>query len=149
MPPKNLTQAATEVINLFNAPPNNFNYNDLLKKMDHRVALERVLHPDLVSGIGNVHGYLNLHMFDRNPKLLNAATIGPPFPPPYPPYTDLLTQIPAVAAEVNAKHGQVTGTGKYVDDNGQSGGLITFTLSFVRESVNEEWSLFSSSATLM
>jgi hypothetical protein len=136
-----LKDAATALIKDFNTPPGN-DYVPLLKKMEYNVVLKRVLFSDQVSGIGNVYGYLTFHMLGRNPKLVNSNNIAPP----YLPYTDPLTQIPTDAQK--ATSGQVTGTGRYVDDNGASNTAISFTLSFVRKTINDDWSLISSFESL-
>jgi hypothetical protein len=141
-----LIDAATALIKALNVPGNN--YVPLLKLMEYNVVLKRVRFSDAVSGIGNVHGYLDFHMFDRKPKLVNANA-NAPFPP-NPAYTDALTQTPTDAQ--NATTGQVTGAGKYVDDNDASITPINFTLNFVRKSTNppdNNWSLISSFATLI
>jgi hypothetical protein len=135
--PANLTAAANLVITLFNAAavaaPD---YSALLRKMEYNVVLKRVLFSDQVSGIGNVLGYLNFHMLDRKPSLANLV---------------ILSQIPIIANEGTATTGQVNGTGNYLDDNGAGGTPtstpISFTLSFVRKTIKDEWSLIGSFAT--
>ena len=129
----NLEKAAREVITLFN----NLDYDTLVKKMEYNVVLKRILYPDSVHGIGDVTGYLNNHMKTRKPRLVddndNFAWNGP------------LTLIPNDAQ--NATSAQVSGAGRYVDDNDKTITPITFTLGFVRSSPGDEWSLINSFAT--
>jgi hypothetical protein len=137
MPNSDLNLAAKEVITEFNTAT----YEALKKLMDSGVILKKVLHPGSVSGIGNVIGYLDTHMKDSLPQLLNldAATL----------WSGNLTLIPTDASQ--AVYGRATGTGVYSDGNGlnqtKTKTKISFTLDFVREGVGDNWSLNNSFAT--
>jgi hypothetical protein len=132
--PKSLTDAAQEVIDLFNNPGSD--YGQLLKKMEYNVVLKRVLYPDSVHGIGDVTGYLNNYMFDRNPGLVDSNGSR---------WKGTLTPMPPDSHD--ATSGEVSGNEYYLDDNGKTLTPIAFSLSFVRKSADAEWSLINSFAT--
>jgi hypothetical protein len=129
-----LKQAATDVINQFNAG----NYGSLEGGMDSNVIIKKVLHPGSVIGIGNVSGYLDKHMKSRNPQLTNSDKSL---------WNGQLTLIPPVPQNATATYGRASGSGYYVDDNGNSTTPINFTLDFVRNSTADDWSLSNAFAT--
>ncbi len=134
---KLIAQAALDVIQRFNdvADNNSVDYNSLVLEMEADVVLKRVLNPNSVKGIGDASGYLNAHMRPLKPALRNPVNQPPWFP--------------GGGTNNTSTYGQVTGTGNYYDQTTTpplTPTPVTFTLSFVRNSTGDDWSLINSFA---
>jgi hypothetical protein len=137
---RDLTFAATQAITLFNA----LQYDTLEQMLESDVSIKKVLHPGSVTGIGEVSAYLDKHMKTRNPRL-NADNAGNPWNGP-------LALAPADPSQ--ATNATASGRGYYVDTDTSHPPIttvtpISFTLTFVRDNKNQDWSLAAATTTLI